>query len=81
MRTLSSFQRRKVETVSGLRLGRCHDLRGELTGSQLRVTGLCVGRGGWLAHVGVRSHDNHTVVPWSDVVRIEGKRIVVRDRK
>jgi len=43
MRTFSSLQKRKVETESGRPLGRCHDLRGELSGSKLRVTGLCVG--------------------------------------
>jgi sporulation protein YlmC with PRC-barrel domain len=79
VRTFSSFQRRLVETESGRRLGRCHDLHGELTGSELRVTGLCVGARSWLSHLGVRSHDPHTVVPWTDVVRIESKRIVVRD--
>ena len=64
MRTFSSLQKRKVETESGRALGRCHDLRGELTGSKLRVTGLCIGRKEWLAHFGLRSHDQHTVVPW-----------------
>jgi hypothetical protein len=44
MRTLSSLQLRKVEAESGRALGRCHDLWGELIGSKLRVTGLCVGR-------------------------------------
>jgi sporulation protein YlmC with PRC-barrel domain len=79
MRTLSSLQQRKVETQSGRALGRCHDLRGELTGSKLRITGLCVGPTGWLSHLGIRSHDQHTVIPWQAVVRIEGKRIIVRD--
>jgi sporulation protein YlmC with PRC-barrel domain len=79
MRTFSSLQRRKVETESGLPLGRCYDLRGELSGSKLRVTGLCVGRKAWLVHLGVRSHEQHTVVPWAAVLRIEGKRIIVRD--
>jgi sporulation protein YlmC with PRC-barrel domain len=79
MRTFSSLQQRKVETESGRHLGRCHDLRGELSGSTLRVTGLCIGQKAWLTHLGVRSHDQHTVVPWEAVVRIEGKRIVVRD--
>jgi sporulation protein YlmC with PRC-barrel domain len=79
VRTLSSLQRREVVTESGRSLGRCRDLRGELTGTKLRVTGLCVGRGAWLSHVGVRSHDRHAFVPWDAVVRIEGKRIVVRD--
>jgi sporulation protein YlmC with PRC-barrel domain len=79
VRTLSSLQRRRVETESGRSLGRCHDLRGELGGSKLRITGLCVGRRAWLAHLGIRGHDQHTVIPWGAVVRIEGRRIVVRD--
>ncbi|MBA3843938.1 MAG: PRC-barrel domain-containing protein [Actinobacteria bacterium] len=79
MRTFSSFQGRKVVTQSGEVLGRCADLRGELTGAKLRVTGLCVGRKAWLAHLGVRMHHQHAIVPWGAIVRIEGKRIIVRD--
>jgi sporulation protein YlmC with PRC-barrel domain len=79
MRTFSSLQKRKVQTSSGRSLGRCHDLRGELTETTLRVTGLCVGRTGWLAHLGIRRHSRHSVIPWEDVIRIEGKRIIVRD--
>jgi len=79
MRTLSSLLKRKVETESGRSLGRCHDLRGELTGTTLHVTGLCVGQRALLTHLGARSHDQHTVVAWEAIVRIEGKRIVVRD--
>ena len=79
MRTLSSFQKRKVETESGRSLGRCRDLRGELEDSTLRVTGLRVGRTAWLAHLGLRPPDQPTIVPWDNVVRIEGKRIIVRD--
>jgi len=80
MRTFSSFLRREVVTETGRSLGRCHDLRGELTGSKLRVTGLCVGRGGWLDRLGLGGHDRHSTVPWSAVIRVEGKRIVVRDQ-
>lgn len=79
MRTLTSLLRREVVTESGRGLGRCHDLRGELTTTKLRVTGLCVGPGAWLAHVGARNHDSHMTIPWNEVVRIDGKRIVVRD--
>jgi sporulation protein YlmC with PRC-barrel domain len=79
VRTYSSFLRRKVVTESGHSLGRCHDLRGELTGTKLRVTELCVGPAGLLARLGIRDHDAHQTVPWSSVVRIEGSRIVVRD--
>jgi sporulation protein YlmC with PRC-barrel domain len=79
VRTLSSLLRRKVVTESGVPLGRCHDLRGELTNSKLRVTGLCVGRGGLLERAGIRGHDTHATIPWSAVARIDGKQIVVRD--
>ena len=79
MRTFTSLLRREVVTESGRSLGRCQDLRGELTASKLRVTGLCVGRGGWLERLGIGGHDRHHTVPWSAVVRIEGKQIVVRD--
>jgi sporulation protein YlmC with PRC-barrel domain len=78
MRTFSSL-RRQVETESGRKLGRCRDLEGELQASGLIVSGLCVGRRAWLAHLGVRPSRQPHVVPWDAVVRIEGKRIVVRD--
>jgi sporulation protein YlmC with PRC-barrel domain len=79
VRTLSSLLRREVVTESGRGLGRCYDLRGELSATKLRVTGLCVGPRAWLAHLGARKHDSQTTIPWDEVVRIEGKRIVVRD--
>ena len=79
MRTFSSIKGRTVETQTGRTLGRCHDLRGELTGSRLRITGLCVGKRAWLSHLGIRAHHGHQIVPWADVIRIEGKRIIVRD--
>ena len=79
MRTLSSLLRREVVTEDGRSLGRCYDLRGELTATKLRVTGLSVGRRAWLAHLGAASGGARSVVPWEAVVRIEGNRIVVRD--
>jgi sporulation protein YlmC with PRC-barrel domain len=79
MRTLSSLLHREVQTSSGRSLGRCHDLRGEITKGTLHVTGLCVGRKGWLAHLGITPHDRHSTIPWDAVVRIEGKRIIVRE--
>lgn len=79
MRTLSSLLRRQVVTESGRKLGRCYDLRGEVTATKLRVTGLCVGRRAWLEHLGIRSDRKHSVIPWDAVVRIEGKQIVVQD--
>jgi hypothetical protein len=67
-------------TESGESLGRLHDLRGELSARTLRVTGLVTGAGGLLEHLGVVPRSS-TPIRWSDVVRIEGKRIVVRDRR
>ena len=78
MRTFSSLVGRKVETESGLSLGRCHDLRGELGRSRLEVSALCVGRAGWLDSLGIRTGE-HDEVAWSAIVRIEGSRIIVRD--
>jgi sporulation protein YlmC with PRC-barrel domain len=79
VRTLSSLLRREVVTESGRNLGRCYDLRGELTTTKLRVTGICVGRHAWLEHLGIGSHHPRTVIPWNAVVRIEGNRIIVND--
>jgi sporulation protein YlmC with PRC-barrel domain len=87
MRTLSSLIGREIVTEEGRQLGKCHDLRAELTSSTLRVTGLVLGTRGWLEHFGIgaqasaspqRVKDNDTV-PWEAIVRIEGDRIVVRD--
>ena len=79
MRTLSSLMRREVVTESGRSLGRLYDLRGDLTTTNLRITGLCIGRRALLEHLGIRAQKPHTLIPWGAVVRIEGKRIVVRD--
>jgi sporulation protein YlmC with PRC-barrel domain len=66
-------------TKSGHSLGRLYDVRGELTARTLTVTGLVIGKRGLLEHFGVLRRST-APIPWSDVVRIEGKRIVVRDR-
>ena len=79
MRTLSSLQGRKVVTESGESLGSLYDLRGELGARTLRVTGLVAGTRGFLEHLGI-TRRSRTAIPWSDVVRIEGQRIVVRDQ-
>jgi len=79
VRTLSSLQHRKVVTESGLFLGRCFDVRGELSGSTLKLRSLCVGRAALLEHLGIRSHGRHDEVAWSSIVRFERDRIVVRD--
>jgi sporulation protein YlmC with PRC-barrel domain len=87
MRTFSSLKNRQVVTEGGRKLGRCRDLRGELSSSSLRVTALVVGRQGFLEHFGVGAQASATparvrdinTVPWGAVVRIEGDRVVVRD--
>ena len=72
---------RVVETESGRRLGRCHDMRAVLVSGLPRVESLVVGRKGRLEHLGIGTPRAHTpdAVPWETVVRIEGDRIVVRD--
>jgi sporulation protein YlmC with PRC-barrel domain len=80
LRTISSLQRRKVVTESGESLGRLYDLRGELSARTLRVTWLVTGTRGFLEHLGVTRRSRRTAIPWDDVVRIEGERIVVRDQ-
>jgi sporulation protein YlmC with PRC-barrel domain len=79
VRRLSSILGRKVETESGLSLGRCHDIRGELSDTRLELTHLCVGPGGVLDRLGVGSRSHHSEVSWSSIVRFESDRIVVRD--
>ena len=78
MRTLSSLQHREVVTESGDSLGRLYDLRADRTERTLTVTGLVAGRRGLLEHFGVLPRSS-APIPWNDVVRIEGNRIVVRD--
>jgi sporulation protein YlmC with PRC-barrel domain len=72
---------RVVETESGLRLGRCHDMRAVLGQGVPRIESLIVGRRGWLEHLGIGTPRAHApdAVPWTAVVRIEGDRIVVQD--
>jgi sporulation protein YlmC with PRC-barrel domain len=74
-----------VRNESGERLGRVHDVRGELTQRTLWVTGIVVGKVGVLERLGigaprrptrVRGHD---AIAWSDVVRLDRRGVVVRD--
>ena len=50
---LSELLSRKVVTESGVSHGKVHDLRGELSGGRLRVTGLVCGGHGFLERYGV----------------------------
>jgi sporulation protein YlmC with PRC-barrel domain len=75
----------EVRTESGERLGRVHDVRGELTPRTLKVTGLVVGGLGLLERLGIGAPESaarirgRDVVPWSAVVRATRREIVVRD--
>jgi sporulation protein YlmC with PRC-barrel domain len=82
---LSDLLSLEVRTESGEKLGRVHDVRGELTTRSLTITGLIVGKFGLLERLGfgapqsadrVRRRD---AVPWSAVVRADRRGVVVED--
>ena len=85
---LSELLSRKVVTESGVSHGQVHDIRGELEGGRLRVTGLACGSLGLLERYGVGTGGTggagqakvhgHPVIPWERVVRV-GSEIVIRD--
>jgi sporulation protein YlmC with PRC-barrel domain len=85
---LSELLSREVVSESGLRLGRVHDLRGELEDGRLRVTGLAAGGLGLLERYGIGTRGSggpsqakvhgHPTILWERVVRV-GPEIVVRD--
>jgi len=87
---LSELLHRRVVTESGVRLGRVHDVRGELVDGHLRITGLAAGNLGVLERYGIGTHGSggpaqakvhgHHVIPWASVVRF-GRVIVVRDEE
>lgn len=79
---------REVVTESGERLGRVHDVQGELEEGRLRVTALVAGAPGILERLGVGARGKggarrakrhgHTAIAWERVVRV-GPEVVVRD--
>jgi sporulation protein YlmC with PRC-barrel domain len=82
---LSNLLGLEVRTESGEGLGRVRDVRGELTRQSLKVTGLVVGQAGLLERLGlgaprsqmrIRAQD---FVPWSTLMRLDGRGVVVRD--
>jgi sporulation protein YlmC with PRC-barrel domain len=85
---LSELLNRQVVSESGTRLGRVHDVRGELVDGRLRITGLSAGNMGILERYGVGTRGSggpgrdkvhgHAVIPWERVVRV-GATVVVRD--
>ena len=73
----------EVRTESGARVGAVRDVQAELTPRTLRVTGLVVGRQGVLERLGLRRRRGRVaagVVEWRDVVRVDRRGVVVRDR-
>jgi sporulation protein YlmC with PRC-barrel domain len=85
---MSELLGREVVDESGRKLGRVHDVRGELVGGRLRVIGLVPATGGFLERYGIGTHGSggpeeakvhgHRVIPWKDVVRV-GPQVVVRE--
>ena len=79
---------REVVTESGERLGRVHDVQGELEEGRLRVTALVAGAPGILERFGVggrgkggarrAKRHGHAAIAWERVVRV-GRDVVVRD--
>jgi sporulation protein YlmC with PRC-barrel domain len=75
----------KVRTESGKELGSVHDVRGELSSTSLRITGLVVGGLGVLERLGIGAPESkgrvrvHDMVPWSAVLRADRRGIVVKD--
>lgn len=79
---------REVVTESGERLGRVHDVQGELEEGRLRVTALVAGAPGILERFGVGTagkggarrakRHGHAAIAWERVVRV-GPEVVVRD--
>jgi sporulation protein YlmC with PRC-barrel domain len=85
---LAELLNREVVSESGERLGRVHDVRGQLVGGHLRVIGLVAGKGGIPERYGVGTHGSggpgqakvhgHPIIPWERVVRVSSE-VVVRD--
>lgn len=82
---LSELLSLEVRTESGEKLGRVHDVRGELTSRSLKVTGLVVGRLGLLERLGFGAPEStdrirpRDAVAWSDVVHADRRGVVVKD--
>lgn len=85
---LSELLHRKVYTESGRKLGHVHDVRAELRGDRLLITGVIVGRHALLEHFGLglssgksapKMRTKASVVPWSSVVRFGKGSVVVQD--
>jgi sporulation protein YlmC with PRC-barrel domain len=85
---LSELLHRQVVTESGRKLGHVHDIRAERRGDRLFLTGVVVGRRGYLEHFGIgigagragtKLRTSAKPVPWDAVVRFAAGKLVVRD--
>jgi sporulation protein YlmC with PRC-barrel domain len=88
---LTSLLGTPVVGESGEHLGRVHEVRAQLQGShrhpgELRVTGLLVGRAGWLQRLvgAARRRDGEPgpedgLLDWSHIARLDDARIVVAE--
>lgn len=85
---LSEMLGREVITDSGASMGRLGDIRGEIDGDVLVLTGLVTGKAGVLERFGIGTHGSggpgrakvrgRPVIPW-ERVRNVGAKIVVDD--
>jgi sporulation protein YlmC with PRC-barrel domain len=85
---LSQLLNREVVTESGRTLGHVHDIRGQIEGRRLAVTGLVAGELGLLERYGIGTHGrgesnrakahSHDIIPWNRVLHV-GSKIVVRN--
>jgi sporulation protein YlmC with PRC-barrel domain len=85
---LSELLGRSVRTESGRELGHVRDVRAQIRGDRLLITGVIVGRHALLEHFGIglgggraarKLRTKAEVVPWSAVVRLGPGTLVVRD--
>jgi sporulation protein YlmC with PRC-barrel domain len=85
---LSELLERKVRTESGRELGHVQDVRAQIRGDRLVITGVIVGRHALLEHFGIglskrtsgtKMRTEASVVQWSAVVRLGKGTVIVRD--
>jgi sporulation protein YlmC with PRC-barrel domain len=87
VKRLSVLLGTKVTTESGQALGCVRGVRAEVRPRSVAITGLVVGRHGFLERLGIGAPETRgrnlrrEVVPWSAVIRADAGGIVVRDPK
>jgi sporulation protein YlmC with PRC-barrel domain len=71
-----------LQSESGERLGRVHDLRAEVVDDGWKLVGLVVGRGGMAARLigsGPEPLVRGEMIPWQAVTGLEDGLVIVRD--